>query len=189
MSRTKKTANKKSRKKSTGRSLPTRSSSKKKNKKQSSTNKPINDDAVIATLTKEDKGARDMILEPILERLLEEKNNAKLKQGRPLYGKIKETVEKYNSLLPWLTPNILTMRLKRRRAKLKKSNNVMAVLTLPTPIPDHPLAQPHTSNSDDVHSISTITITTDDPTIVSISSCSNTSSTSHDTTFTRKRVG
>jgi hypothetical protein len=48
-------------------------------------------------LTKEDKGARDMILEPILERLLEEENNATIK-GRPLYGKIKETVAKYNSL-------------------------------------------------------------------------------------------
>ena len=110
MSRTKKTANKKSRKKSTGRSLPTRSSSKKKNKKSST--KPINDDAVISTLTKEDKGASDMIFVPIIERLLEEEeHNAKI-NVRPLYGKIKETVSKYNSLLPWLTPNILNMRLK-----------------------------------------------------------------------------
>jgi hypothetical protein len=81
----------------------------------------------------------------------------------------------------------LKKRVQRRRAKLLKSKNELADLTTPTPFPDQSLTQPHTSNSDDMHSISTVTIVTDDPTIISISSYSDTSSTSHDTNTTRKR--
>ena len=181
MARTKKNANK--RKNGKARPLPTtktRSSSSNNKKAKQKTN------VAIESLTKKDRLARDMILEPIIERILAEEQLNKLINGRPIYGKIKETVEKYKSILPWLSTELLKKRVQRRRVKLMKSKNELADLTTPTPFPDQSLTQPHTSNSDDVHSISTITITTDDPTIVSISSCSDTSSTYHDTTSTRK---
>ena len=162
MARTKKQAKKK--KAPTARPLPTRSRTTSTNNKQKSSSNR----SKFANVTKDDKQAREMILDPIIERILVEERNNKIK-GRPLYGKIKETVEKYASLLPWLTKDLLKKRVQRRRLKYKKLNDEMAALiTTPTPIPDHSLTQTHTSNSDVVHSI---------PTAISISSSSSSSST------------
>ena len=128
MSITKKNLNK--RKKVTVRSLPTRS--RRTNNKKAKQNNNNDNAAVVANLTKEDKGARNMIIDPIIERLLEMEHNDKI-NGRPLYGKIKETVDKYKYSLPWLNKEPLKNRVQHRRLKHKKSYNDMADLTTPTP--------------------------------------------------------
>ena len=91
MARTKKNANK--RKNCKARPLPTtktRSSSSNKKKAKQKTN------VAIECLTKKDRLARDMILEPIIERILAEEQLNKLINARPIYGKIKDTVENTN---------------------------------------------------------------------------------------------
>ena len=95
MARTQKNANK--RKNVNARPLPTtktRSSSNKKKAKQKT-------NVAIETLTKKDRLARDMILDPIIEGIVAEEQQNKMINGRPINGKIKETVEKYKSILPW----------------------------------------------------------------------------------------
>jgi hypothetical protein len=81
-------------------------------------------------LSKEDQIARDMILNPILDDLLKNKDTSKR-------GVLKEVVEKSKALLPWLTTNLLKQRLKRRRARMNKLSSQKADhLVLPTPIPE-----------------------------------------------------
>ena len=95
MARSKKNAKKKKAPKA--RPLPTRTRTTRSNNKKQT--RSSNHSSKFANVTKEDKQAREMILDPIIERILVEERNNKIK-GRPLYGKIKETVETYDSLLP-----------------------------------------------------------------------------------------
>ena len=105
-------------------------------------------------LSKEERAARDTILDPIIDKLM--------KRDKIGQGTLQSIVESSKTLLPWLSTNILKCRLYNRR-QIKAKQKVMADLTVPSPIPDHSSAMPallSTNNRDALptHPIETITL-------------------------------
>ena len=89
------------------RRLPTsyNNNKKKKSSKKTSSSTPSQAPAAapsITALTKEDRVARSIILDPIIERILKNEEGGAIK-----YGSIQEIVDKSKHLLPWLTANLL----------------------------------------------------------------------------------
>ena len=121
------------------RRLPTsyNNNKKKKSKKTSHSTPPSQAPAAAPSstaLTKDDRIARSIILDPIIERILKNEE-----EGGKKYGSLQDIVDKSKHLLPWLTANLLKKRVQRRRASDKKKlQEEMAVqLVVPAPNSDH----------------------------------------------------